>query len=731
MPVPFRTLCAFMLWGCVLPALAQTERVPNAPTTIAPDTPIQEAPIVAELPLSDAPPTAPATTLADPSPPIQEAPIVAELPLPDASAVTPSPTPEDSATTTDASAALPDATIGQIPPPMAAFTDDESAQREALQTYVDGVLSSLQREHGLAALTVSVVSNDSLWMAQGYGLADVSAARPVVADSTLFRIGSVSKTFIWTAVMMLVERGQIDLDADVNQYLKSVRVTEAFGTPVTMRHLMHHRAGFEDNMRLFAVADDDPRTLAELLTEQQPARVYAPGLRTSYSNWGSALAAQVVADASGKPYGEFLRSEILDRLGMRATTFTVPSKREAGTDLATGYKGGMGALALQGYMQLGAYWPAGGIASTATDMARWMRFHLNGGELEGVRLMTAETHARMWTRGFDDRPGAADLAHGFQDRSYRGLRLLGHGGATAAFFTNMVLVPELGLGIFVSQNSSQTRLPVTQLPDLIIDHVHGDRYLPAQAVDTTDGGTLSEVAGTYLQNRRVFSSFATVLGLDATAEVATLSPDVLRVTLNDQPRQYRRVGSERDLFEAADGGRIAFVREGGRVVALADSSGVHTLEKVGVLGNPGSALVATVSAIVLALTSLLGFWWRLGRGPAYGQGFAAGLAASTILLASLCAIGFAVVAGWLVKDLSAFDLSTMAATYPPQSMLYTHYAGWVVAGAAAAMWLALIPAWVANGWGLWRRLHYSVFALVLSFAAYQLWRWRVFDAPIY
>ncbi len=680
--------------GMALSVAAQSERDPE------PEQPAVEALEMVEAPITDTP-----------------------LPL-DAAAVAAPPTAD--ATTSAAfdgmAAAIPDETA------LAEISD----QRE-LQAYIDGLVASLQREHGLSALTLSVVKDDALWIARGYGQADLGSKRPVVADTTLFRIGSVSKTFIWTAVMMLVERGQIDLDADVNSYLKTVRIADAFGVPVTMRQLMHHRAGFEDSMRLFAVSDDDPRALADLLTEQQPKRVYAPGLRTSYSNWGSALAAQIVADVSGKPYGEYLRGEILDPLGMHATNFLAPSKLDEAqrANLAGGYKNGKGALAAQGYMQIGAYWPAGGIASTATEMARWMRFHLNGGELEGVRLMRAETHAQMWTRAYDDRPGAPDLAHGFQDRSYRGLRVLGHGGATAAFYTNMVLVPELGLGVFVSQNSRQTRLPVNQLPDQIIDHLHGLAYQAALEVGSTEPGTLAELAGSYLQNRRVFSSFAAVLGLNSVGAVAPLSPDALLVTLNDQTRQYQRVDQQRDLFEAADGSRIGFVREGGRVVALADSSGVHTLEKVNLLSAPSTALGAGGAAVLLALTSLLGFWWRLGRGAAYGKGYAAGFAAFVTLISSLCVLGFAVAAGLMVMELSKLDLSTMAGNYPTPMMLYTSYGGWAVAGAAGAMLIALIPAWVATGWGLWRRLHYSVFTLTLALAAFLLWQWRVFGAPVY
>lgn len=676
-------------------------------------------------------------------------PLAAQQSPPDPAPTTPPATlaeapPAESTPAAEASAP-PAVPAAAVPPPSAggvAQVDETAApvasalepdQKALLATHVDGIVQSLQREHDLPALTLSVVRDDALMLARGYGLADVAGARPVAADTTLFRIGSVSKTFIWTAVMMLVERGQLDLDADVNRYLKVVRIADAFGTPVTMRQLMHHRAGFEDSMRLFAVADDDPRTLVELLAQQQPARVYAPGLRTSYSNWGSALAAQIVADISSKPYGEFLQGEILDPLGMHATTVIAPSKLEepARAQLATGYKAEQGALGLQDYMQIGAYWPVGGIASTATDMARWMRFHLNGGELEGVRLMTADTHARMWTRGYDDRAGAPDLAHGFQDRSYHGLRLLGHGGATSAFYTNMVLVPELKLGIFVSQSSRQTRLPVNQLPELIVDHFHGDGYQPALAASAGEPGALSDVAGTYLQNRRVFASFAAVFAIDAIAQVKPVNADTLVLTLDDKTTQYRRVGKERDLFESAGAARIAFVREGNAVVALADGSGVHTLEKVGILGNPQTTLGALAAAVLLALTTLLGFWWRLGRGPGHGQGAAAGFAAGASLLAALGVFGFVASVVRMLGDLANASTAAFAASYPQSSMLHVHYAGWGIAGLAALLWLAWLPAWKASGWGLWRRLHYSLFALVLGLTAYLLWQWRVYGAPVY
>ena len=641
------------------------------------------------------------------------------------------------ALTTVAGAAEPDAPVTMLEdegmPDVTVEADNhrtDDAQHAAMAKFIDGLMATQQREHGLGAVTLSLVRDDELWLAKGYGLADVESEREVEPDETLFRIGSVSKTFTWTAVMMLADRGQLDLDADVNDYLQQFSVREAFGEPLTMHHIMHHRAGFEDTLRLFAVADDEPRSLAELLAAHQPERVYPPGARTSYSNWASALAAQVVENVAGMSYGEFLQVEILDPLAMQDTGWLGPEQmsEDQRARLATGYRPEKGALGIQGYMQIGPYWPAGGMASTATDMARWMRFHLNGGELDGVRLLDADTHARMWTRGYDDRPDAPDVAHGFQDRPYRGLQTFGHGGGTAAYLTNMVLVPELSLGIFLSQNTTHTLSPIRQVPDLVIDRMAAFKYRPYQVAEDAEGAEgLAELAGTYLNNRRVFSTFAAVLGAFNTASVTPLSANTLTVDLMGETRYMRRL--EGDVFAAASGDRVAFVRDGdGRVVALADGMGVHSYERVGWMRNPTTLVTALGVALLLMLTHAAGFSRRVGR-DVY-TGFAARAAGAAALLAVLAVFALAVALIYLAMGLGEFDISRMPGAYPPAAMFIVHYAGWAVAVAAALLVLAQWPAWSGSGWGLFKRLHFAMFALALAFLTVQMWQWRIIGAPV-
>ena len=105
------------------------------------------------------------------------------------------------------------------------------------------------------------------------------------------------------------------------------------------------------------------------------------------------------------------------------------------------------------------------------------------------------------------------------------------------------------------------------MPTLIVDYIRGGSYQPELAVDPAEPDALTEMAGTYLQNARVFSSFAAVFALDSTAQISPVSADALRVSLNGESIQCRRVGAERDLFESASGTRVGFLRERGRVVA--------------------------------------------------------------------------------------------------------------------------------------------------------------------
>ena len=628
----------------------------------------------------------------------------------------------------------PDALLGASsgPTALADAIEPESPTPEAadpLPDHIDGLVEALRREHLLPGVTVALVRADAPTLLRGYGHGDLAARTPVDPQRTLFRIGSVSKTFIWTAALVLVDRGQLDLDADVNLYLKAVQVAPAFDAPVTMRQLMSHRAGFEDSFQVFAVGDDDARPLAQLLAEHQPKRIYPPGARTSYSNWGSALAAQVVADIAGEDYGSFLRRELLDPLGLRDTVWDGPTRMDAATRarLAQGYAEEAGVLRIEAEMQLGAYWPAGGMSTTAADMARWMRFHLNQGELDGQRLLSAKTHGLIWTRPYSDRAHAADVTHGFIQSPFRGVTLTGHGGATESYLSNLVLVPELGLGVFVSQSSGASRNLVQRLPEQIVERLRALPPATPLAAEHGDPGALAEVDGDYLSNRRVFSSFAAIFGAFDGLALRAVNSDTIALDAGNRSGEYRRIGE--DLFESAFGQRLALIRNAdGRVAAFADGSGVHSFERVEGFNAPQWLFAALGACLLLAVSTLGGVIWRLGR-KRYG-GPTDALVGGVSVLSALCVltlIGCLVAVSIALQEAGAADLP---GNYPVPAMLWMHWAGWAVVAAALAMLLMLMPAWARTRFGLWRKLMFTLFTFALLFLSVELWLWRVVGAAV-
>ena len=164
-----------------------------------------------------------------------------------------------------------------------------------LEAWLDGFMPYALEKNDVAGAVVVVVKDGKVLLEKGYGYADLAKRTPVDPERTLFRPGSVSKLFTWTAVMQLVEQGKIDLDQDVNTYL-DFKIPPYQGKPVTMRNIMTHTAGFEEAIRgLIATDPKGIQPLGDTLKHWVPARVYAPGSTSAYSNYATAVAGYIVA----------------------------------------------------------------------------------------------------------------------------------------------------------------------------------------------------------------------------------------------------------------------------------------------------------------------------------------------------------------------------------------------------------------------------------------------------
>jgi CubicO group peptidase (beta-lactamase class C family) len=357
-----------------------------------------------------------------------------------------------------------------------------------LEAFLDKLLGKEMERHHIAGAAVSVVKDGRLFFAKGYGAADLENGIPVDPERTIFRIGSVTKLFTWTAVMQLAEQGKLDLDEDINTYL-DFRIPDTYPQPITLKHLMTHTAGFED--LYFERLAKDPNELVpprEWLVSHMPARVRPPGDVAAYSSYGTSLAGYIVARVSGEPYDQYIQEHILNPLGMVHTTSKSPIPPDLRAHASVGYTHEDGAFkAFPDYSDMGqpALVPAGDMQSSATDMARFMIAHLQDGRysdanIAEARILNKSTMKQMHSTLYTPAPRLLGTAYGFFDFSDNGQRTIGHLGESDPINTLLLLLPDQNLGVFVAYNSQGGEDLVNQ--HLGFQRAFFDHYYPAPAV---------------------------------------------------------------------------------------------------------------------------------------------------------------------------------------------------------------------------------------------------------
>lgn len=432
---------------------------------------------------------------------------------------------------------------------------------EDLESFIDGFVAGQREARKVAGITVSVVKDGRLWFSKGYGYADLEKGTPVDPAQTLFRPGSTSKLFTWTAVMQLVEQGKLDLDADVNRYITQFQIPATWSDPITLRHILTHTAGFEDGGLgyLMEQSAEDLEPLAKALADHMPERVRPAGnatapLSSSYSNWGTALAGLIVANVSGMPFDDYVAEHILRPLRMTSTTFAEPLPEDLAPRMSRGYMFENGLFVPKEFEFIHNFGPAGSLTTTAVDIANFMIAHLNGGAFGETRILQEETARLMHGRVYSPSPYVAGSGLGFYEQYVNGHRLIGHGGDTLYFHTEMMLLPDADLGFFMSVNTGGEAAYIPR--DFI--HAFMDRYFPAElppvAAATGAETDIAKYAGTYRPTRHSYTKNDKLLtamfselkiaptpegriiaaGLGETAQYVEVAPGVFRKTDRDE-----------------------------------------------------------------------------------------------------------------------------------------------------------------------------------------------------
>jgi CubicO group peptidase (beta-lactamase class C family) len=420
------------------------------------------------------------------------------------------------------------------PVPVALTAEDANA-------WLDGYMPYALHTADIAGAVVVIVKDGKILTERGFGFSDVEKRTPVDPERTLFRPGSVSKLVTWTAVMQMVEQGKIDLDADVNKYL-DYKIPEFGGKPVTMRNLMQHTAGFEEQVKDIISADPHAPEFDTLLKRWVPERIFAAGTTQAYSNYGASLAGYIVQRVSGEPFDAYVEKHIFEPLEMKLSSFRQPLPANLAPLMSKGYRLASGEP--QAFEMVGPA-PAGSLSAPGSDMAHFMIAHLQDGEYDGKRILSATTARQMHNSPLTLLPPLNRMELGFFETNINSREVIAHLGDTEYFHTSLHLFMQEGTGFYVSFNSPGRDGAAHNLRTALF-YDFADRYFPDKAPRSrldakTSAQHAASLAGSWVNSRGSRSNFLaaidllsnTRLGLDAQGGLLAPFPG-----LNGLPRRW-------------------------------------------------------------------------------------------------------------------------------------------------------------------------------------------------
>lgn len=482
--------------------------------------------------------------------------------------------------------------------------------KEDSEAWLDGFVPYALQRGDVAGAVVVVVKDGQVLLAKGYGYSDVSARKPVDPEKTLFRAGSVSKLYTWTAVMQLVEQGKIDLDKDVNTYI-DYKIPARGTTPITMRNLMTHTAGFDEQARALITNDANYlASLGDLLKSRIPPRVTDAGSTPAYSNYGAALAGYIVERVSGEPFDDYIDKHIFNPLGMKYATFRQPLPKELEPFMSKGYQLASGEPKP---FEIVSVAPAGSISISGADTAKFMIAHLQNGSFESQRILQEKTAVMMHGTANTIIPPLHRMLLGFYENDLNGHRVVTHAGDTEYFHSELNLYPDDNVGLYISMNSLGKEGAAGTIREMLFRQF-GDRYFPGPGPEgQVDPETAKKhaqmMAGRYVLSRRSHESFLALLGLLGQATVAPTKEGSISVAGLKGPDGVDKKWREISPFvwrDADSNERLAAKVDGNQVTRFGvDAYPFMIFEPVPWWSSAGWLMpLFVISLIVLALTVL-------------------------------------------------------------------------------------------------------------------------------
>ena len=613
------------------------------------------------------------------------------------------------------------APAASAPAPAAAASAVHDLTAQDAQAWLDGLMPTALRTARTPGAVVVIVKDGQVLMEKGYGLADEKRNIPVDPQRTLFRPGSTSKLFTWTAVMQLVEQGKLDLDVDVNKYL-DFQVPPLNGQPITLRQIMTHRTGFEERIKDLVAFDIPETPLTEVLSGNMPARIYPAGTTSAYSNYATGLAGHMVERVSGMSFNDYIERNVFAPLDMKHSTFRQPLPDALKADMSVGYeesdKPGKG-------FEVVNIPPAGSLSATGDDMAHFMIAHLADGRYGNAQILKPETARMMHTTITRPFPDLSGIALGFYQANINGHRVIAHGGDLNYFHSDLFLFLDDHVGMFISVNALGKEGLGEGIRDDVF-HEFADRYFPkADPVLPLDEATAKAhaqvIAGRYQTTRRGETTFLSLINMIQPTVIAA-NPDGTITTklllrpqtfVETKPWLWHEVGGHDQLEAKVVDGKVVTWSTDYLAFAFA-------YEPLHGLAGAGLEVPLLVVSLLLLLTSVLA--WPVGAVARkwYGAAPLSPAVRAGTRWTAIAAIAVLVAAvAWTVL------FAVVAAITTPHLDTWVHVV-------QLLSFIGFVGGWLVGAWNLVQRVRTpgrrgSTVWAVLQFAAFTMTLWIAFS----
>src|SRR5262245_48546689 len=325
---------------------------------------------------------------------------------------------------------------------------------------LDPFLAKAMGEDNIPGLAIGIVEDGQLVYSRGFGVMRLGDPSHPVTQETLFHMASITKPFVATALMQLVEQGKVDLDGPVTRYVPYFQLADARYKTITVRQMVTHTSGMPDvdNYYWDKPEYDDGALERYVRSLKDKLLRWEPGTKFAYSNMAFEVLGDLVAKVSGISFENYVQANILRPLNMRSSTLLLKEANESLVAAGHTKDSGGQLKAIAHYPYNRAHTPSSNLESNVVDMARWIMANLDRRQLDGRTILKKSTHELMWTPAADVGGGRAHVGISWFLEERNGESFVTHGGGDDGFLTYLILVPNRKIGIVMMTNCDRVKL---------------------------------------------------------------------------------------------------------------------------------------------------------------------------------------------------------------------------------------------------------------------------------